>query len=213
MDVNQNKNNRMNYKNKLNQIRIVLGLQVKLASAKLKDGTVVEAEEFVPGAALVVVAEDGSKSPAPAGEHTLEDGSVVLVDESGAIVSLKPLEAAEDVEKVVEEEAKKVKMEDEEGPIDGSEPESPVGDAVKEAIAEKIEEAMKKVMMAMEPLITEMADMKSKMAKMEESYAKFAKTPAASKITTMNDSKQDFSQTTSIDITDRFKELKSSLKK
>ena len=202
-----------NYRNKLNQIRVVLGLQVKLASAKLKDGTVVEAEEFVPGAALVVVAEDGSKSPAPAGEHTLEDGSVVLVDESGAIVSLKPLEAAEDVEKVVEEEAKKVKMEDEEGPIDGSEPESPVGDAVKEAIAEKIEEAMKKVMMAMEPLVTEIADMKSKMAKMEESYAKFAKTPAASKITTMNDSKQDFSQTTSIDITDRFKELKSSLKK
>ena len=47
MDVNQNKNNRMNYKNKLNQIRIVLGLQVKLATAKLKDGTVVEAEEFV----------------------------------------------------------------------------------------------------------------------------------------------------------------------
>jgi len=213
MDVNQNKNNRMNYKNKLNQIRIVLGLQVKLATAKLKDGTVVEAEEFVPGAALVVVAEDGSKSPAPAGEHTLEDGTVVLVDESGSLVSLKPIEAAEDVEKVVEEEAKKVKMEDEEGPIDGSEPESPVADAVKEAISEKVEETMKKVMMAIEPMITEMADIKSKMAKMEESYAKFAKTPAASKITTMNDSKQDFSQTTSIDITDRFKELKSSLKK
>jgi hypothetical protein len=184
-----------------------------LATAKLKDGTVVEAEEFVPGAALVVVAEDGSKSPAPTGSHTLEDGTVVLVDESGSIVSLKPIEAAEDVEKVVEEEAKKVKMEDEEGPIDGSEPESPVADAVKEAISEKVEEAMKKVMMAIEPMITEMADIKSKMAKMEESYAKFAKTPAASKITTMNDSKQDFSQTTSIDITDRFKELKSSLKK
>ena len=198
----------MNYKNKLNQIRVVLGLQVKLATAKLKDGTVVEAEEFVPGAALVVVAEDGSKSPAPAGEHTLEDGSVVLVDESGAIVSLKPLEAAEDVEEVVEEEAKKVKME-EEGPIDGSEPESPVGDAVKEAIAEKIEEAMKKVMMAMEPLVTEMAEIKSKMAKMEESYAKFAKAPAAGKITTINDSKMEFNQST--DIVDRFKELKNSL--
>jgi len=197
----------MNYKNKLNQIRVVLGLQVKLATAKLKDGTVVEAEEFVPGAALVVVAEDGSKSPAPTGEHTLEDGTVVLVDESGAIVSLKPLEAAEVVEEVVEEEAKKVKME-EEGPIDGSEPESPVGDAVKEAIAEKIEEAMKKVMMAMEPLVTEMAEMKSKMAKMEESYAKFAKAPAAGKITTINDSKMEFNQST--DIVDRFKEFKNS---
>jgi hypothetical protein len=198
----------MNYKNKLNQIRVVLGLQVKLATAKLKDGTVVEAEEFVPGAALVVVAEDGSKSPAPAGEHTLEDGTVVLVDESGSLVSLKPLEAAEDVEEVVEEEAKKVKME-EEGPMDGSEPESPVADAVKEAIAEKVEEAMKKVMMAMEPLVTEMAEMKSKMAKMEESYAKFAKAPAAGKITTINDSKMEFNQ--SADIVDRFKELKKSL--
>ena len=192
----------MNYKNKLNQIRVVLGLQVKLATAKLKDGTVVEAEEFVPGAALVVVAEDGSKSPAPTGEHTLEDGTVVLVDESGAIVSLKPLEAAEEVEEVVEEEAKKVKMEEE-----GSE--SVVEDAVKEAIAEKIEEAMKKVMMAIEPLVTEMADMKSKMAKMEESYAKFAKAPAAGKITTINDSKMEFNQST--DIVDRFKELKNSL--
>lgn len=212
MDVNQNKNNRMNYKNKLNQIRVVLGLQVKLATAKLKDGTVVEAEEFVPGAALVVVAEDGSKSPAPAGEHTLEDGSVVLIDDAGAIVSLKPMEATEVVEEeVVEEEAKKVKMEDEEGPIDGSEPESPVADAVKEAISEKVEEAMTKVMMAIEPLVTEMADMKSKMAKMEESYAKFAKAPAASKITTMNDSKTEFNQST--DIVDRFKELKNSLQK
>jgi hypothetical protein len=194
----------MNYKNKLNQIRVVLGLQVKLATAKLKDGTVVEAEEFVPGAALVIVAEDGSKSPAPAGEHTLEDGTVVLVDESGSLVSLKPLEAAEDVEEVVEEEkeAEKVKMEEE-----GSE--SVVEEAVKEAIAEKIEEAMKKVMMAMEPLVTEMADMKSKMAKMEESYAKFAKAPAAGKITTINDSKMEFNQST--DIVDRFKELKKSL--
>ena len=198
----------MNYKNKLNQIRVVLGLQVKLATAKLKDGTVVEAEEFVPGAALVVVAEDGSKSPAPAGEHTLEDGTVVLVDDAGSLVSLKPLEAAEDVEKVVEEEAQKVKMEDE-GPIDGSEPESPVGDAIKEAIAEKIEEAMTKVMMAMEPLVTEIADMKSKMAKMEEHYAKFAKAPAAGKITTINDSKMEFGQST--DIVERFKELKNSL--
>jgi len=204
MDVNQNKNNQMNYKNKLNQIRVVLGLQVKLASAKLMDGTVVEAEEFVPGAALVIVAEDGSKSPAPAGEHTLEDGSVVLVDDAGSIVSIEP-KATEEAEQVVEE-AEKVKMA-EEGPVDGSEPATPVADAVEEKIAE----AMKKVMMAIEPLVTDMADMKSKMAKMEESYAKFAKAPAAGKITTMNDSKTDFNQST--DIVERFKELNNSLKK
>jgi len=54
-----------------------------------------------------------------------------------------------------------------------------------------------------------MAEMKSKMAKMEESYAKFAKAPAAGKITTINDSKMEFNQ--SADIVDRFKELKNSL--
>jgi len=202
----------MNYKNKLNQIRVVLGLQVKLASAKLDDGvTVVEAEEFAPGAALSIVAADGSKSPAPAGEHILEDGSVVLVDESGSIVSIEP-KAVEDVEKVVEEEANKVKMAEDapadKGPIDGSEPAAPKKE---DAVDEKIAEAMKKVMMAIEPLVNEMAEMKSKMAKMEESYAKFAKAPAASKITTMNDSKTEFNQAT--DIVDRFTELKSQFKK
>jgi hypothetical protein len=198
----------MNYKNKLNQIRVVLGLQVKLASAKLDDGvTVVEAEEFAPGAALSVVAADGSKSPAPAGEHILEDGSVVLVDESGSIVSIET-KAVEDVEKVVEEEANKVKMADE-APVDGSEPVAPKKeDAV---IDEKIAEVMKKVMMAIEPLVNDIAEVKSKMAKMEESYAKFAKAPAASKITTMNDSKTEFAQTT--DIVDRFTELKAQFKK
>ena len=202
----------MNYKNKLNQIRVVLGLQVKLASAKLDDGvTVVEAEEFAPGAALSVVAADGSKSPAPAGEHILEDGSVVLVDESGSIVSIET-KAVEDVEKVVEEEANKVKMAEDapadKGPIDGSEPAAPKKE---DAVDEKIAEAMKKVMMAIEPLVNDIAEVKSKMAKMEESYAKFAKAPAASKITTMNDSKTEFAQTT--DIVDRFTELKAQFKK
>lgn len=202
----------MNYSNKLNKIRVILGLQVKLASAKLDDGvTVVEAEEFAPGAALSVVAADGSKSPAPAGEHILEDGSTVLVDEKGSIVSIEP-KAVEDVEKVVEEEANKVKMAEDapadKGPIDGSEPAAPKKE---DAVDEKIAEAMKKVMMAIEPLVNDIAEVKSKMAKMEESYAKFAKAPAASKITTMNDSKTEFNQAT--DIVDRFTELKSQFKK
>lgn len=204
----------MNYKNKLNQIRVVLGLQVKLATAKLDDGvTVVEAEEFVPGAALMVVAADGSKSPAPAGEHILEDGSEVLVDEKGSIVSIEP-KAVEDVEKVVEEEANKVKMAEDapaedKGPIDGSEPNAPKKE---DAVDEKIAEAMKKVMMAIEPLINDVAEVKSKMAKMEESYAKFAKAPAAGKITTMNDSRTEL-QNHATDIVDRFTELKAQFKK
>jgi hypothetical protein len=201
------------YKNKLNSIRVILGLQVKLASEKLKDGkTVVEAEEFNPGAELMVVAEDGSKSPAPAGEHITESGKKIVVDEAGKIVSVEEAESGEaKIEIDVEKGTDKVKME-EESPVDGSEPAMPIKEAledkVEEKIDEKVEEAMKKVMAAMEPMIKEMADMKEKMAKMEEKYNAFAKAPAAGKIPTLSEANEN----KSADIVDRFKELKFSLK-
>lgn len=198
----------MNYKNKLNQIRVVLGLEVKLASEKLADGvTVVEAEEFVPGAELFVVAEDGTKTPAPAGEHVTESGKKVVVDEAGKIVSIEEAETESEgteVEIKVEEAAVPVKME--EAPIDGSEA-TPVKDAVAEKIAEEI---MAKVKMAIEPLIEDVAEMKSKMAEMESKYSKFAKAPAAGKITTMS---ENANGSNNVDIVDRFNELKNSLKK
>ncbi len=198
----------MNYKNKLNQIRVVLGLQIKLASEKLADGkTVVEAEEFAPGMDLMVVAEDGSKSPAPAGEHVTESGKKVVVDEAGKIVSIE--EAKEEsegasIEIEVEKAAEPVKMA-EESPIDGSEPEAPKKE---DAVEEKIAEVMKKVMAAMEPMIAEMADMKAKIAKMEEQYSKFAKAPATGKISTLNTQAE---KAESVDIVDRFKELRKTL--
>lgn len=202
----------MNYKSKLNQIRVVLGLQVKLASEKLNDGkTVVEAEEFVPGAELFVVAEDGSKSPAPAGEHITESGKKVVVDEAGKIVSIEEAEAESEESKVeveIESEAEPVKKEN--GPIDGSEPKAPKGGDVP---AEKVaEEVMKKVAAALEPLMQEMADLKMKVAKMEEQYAKFAKAPAVGKIPTLSEpQKMEFNS--NVDIVDRFNELKNSIKK
>jgi hypothetical protein len=200
----------MSYKNKLNQIRVVLGLQVKLASEKLVDGkTVVEAEEFAPGMDLVVVAEDGSKSPAPAGKHVTESGLQVEVDDAGKIVSVEKAEAESEGPKVeieVEKAAQPVKMaEEEKGPIDGSEPEAP---KPADAVEEKIAEVMKKVMAAMEPMLQEMAEMKSKIAKMEEQYSKFAKAPAAGKISTLNTQAE---KAESVDIIERFKEIRKSL--
>jgi hypothetical protein len=198
----------MNYKNKLNQIRVVVGLGVKLASEKLADGvTVVEAEEFVPGAELFVVAEDGTKTPAPAGEHVTESGKKVVVDDAGKIVSIEDAETESEgpeVEISVEEAAVPVKMEGE-APIDGSE-----ATPVKDAVEEKIAEVMKKVMMAIEPIIKDVAEMKSKMAEMESKYSKFAKAPAAGKIATMN---ENTNGSNNVDIVDRFNELKNSLKK
>ena len=197
----------MSYKNKLNQIRVVLGLQVKLASEKLMDGTLVEAEEFAPGMDLMVVAEDGSKSPAPSGKHVTESGLSVEVDDAGKIVSVEKAEAESEGPKVeieVEKAAEPVKMAEHE-PIDGSEPEAPKKE---DAVEEKIAEVMKKVMAAMEPMLQEMADMKAKIAKMEEQYSKFAKAPAASKISTYNPQTE---KAESVDIVERFKELKKTL--
>jgi len=201
----------MNYKNKLNQIRVVLGLQIKLASEKLVDGkTVVEAEEFAPGMDLMVVAESGEKSPAPAGEHVTESGLKVKVDDAGKIVSVDKAEPESEEKKIeieVEKAAEPVKMaEEDKGPIDGSEPEAPKKE---DAVEEKIAEVMKKVMAAMEPMLQEMADMKSKIAKMEEQYSKFAKAPATGKISTLNTQAEKAEPT---DIIERFKQIKSNLR-
>ena len=77
---------------------------IKMAQMKLKDGvTVLEAESFEVGKEVVVVAEDGTKTPAPEGEHQLEDDSFIvvkIVDEKSIIDEVKP--KAED-EVVIEE--------------------------------------------------------------------------------------------------------------
>jgi hypothetical protein len=208
----------MNYSKKLNAIRVILGLQVKLASEKLADGkTVVEAEEFVVGADLAVVAEDGSKSPAPAGEHVTESGKKIVVDEAGKIVSIEEVELESEDPKVeieVEKAAEPVKKGEE--PVkmaeDAPMEESPMKEKMEEKIEEKISEVMKKVMMAMEPIVKDMAEIKAKVAKMEEAYAKFSKAPAAGKIPTLSES-QKFGSNNQIDIVDRFNELKNSFKK
>jgi len=158
------------FKEKLNQIKVILGLEVKLASDKLIDGTAVEAEEFAPGFPLFVIAEDGTKSPAPLGTHETESGLKVEVDAEGKIIS---------VETKAEEQAPPVEVEVEaaaEDTIPASE--TPEEIAKKEAA---VNEVMKKVVMALEEIATEMTSMKAKMAEMESKYEKFSKTAGAEK--------------------------------
>jgi hypothetical protein len=158
------------FKEKLNQIKVILGLEVKLASDKLIDGTAVEAEEFAPGFPLFVIAEDGTKSPAPAGEHETESGLKVEVDAEGKIIS---------AETKAEEEAPKVEIEVEAAAEDTIvESETPKEQAANQAA---VGEVMKKLVMALEEMSTEMASMKAKMAEMESKYEKFSKTPGATK--------------------------------
>jgi len=69
----------MNSKTVLNKIMTLLSAkEVELTYAKLADGTIVESPTFDVGEPLEIVSEDGTKSPAPDGEHELS-----LRDESG----------------------------------------------------------------------------------------------------------------------------------
>ena len=83
----------MEYKNKLNKIKAVLSMDVKLAQMKLEDGiTIIEAEEFEPDYSVGIVTEDGIVA-LPVGEYKLEDGKILVVEVEGVIASIKEEEA------------------------------------------------------------------------------------------------------------------------
>lgn len=69
----------------LNKIMTLLSVkeEVALAYGQLKDGTILESNTFDVGETIDVVSEDGSKSPAPAGEHEIalkdSEGKEVIV--------------------------------------------------------------------------------------------------------------------------------------
>lgn len=92
----------MEYKNKLNKIKAVLSMEVKLAQMKLEDGiTVIEAEEFAPDFSVGIVTADGIV-PMPVGEYKLEDGKILVVAVEGVIAEIKEEEAETEVEVEVE---------------------------------------------------------------------------------------------------------------
>ena len=78
----------------LSKIMVALGMnqaeatEVKLAEMKLEDGTMIEAEEFQAGQAVFVITEDKEKMAMPEGSYAMEDGKVMVVDESGVIAEV-----------------------------------------------------------------------------------------------------------------------------
>ena len=97
--------------NVVNQIKELLGMEVKLAQMKLMDGvTVIEAEAFEPEMAVFIVNED-ERVPMPVGEYVLEDGNVLKVEVEGVIASIEmPVEEAPEVEVEVETTKKEEEM-------------------------------------------------------------------------------------------------------
>jgi hypothetical protein len=58
-------------------------------ASKLSDGTAIEISKLESGGDFLIVAADGNKTPAPAGEYELEDARIVVVTEPGKIAEVK----------------------------------------------------------------------------------------------------------------------------
>lgn len=96
----------------LNKIKTFLGEEttdiveqeeVKLAQAKLENGTVLEAEAFEAGNEIFIVSED-ERVAVPVGEYQMEDGKILVVTEEGLIGELKDAESEAETEEEVEAE-------------------------------------------------------------------------------------------------------------
>ena len=193
------------YEEKINQIKIALGMEVKMAEAMLEDGvTKVEAEAFEPGKKIFVVSETGERGPAPEGIHTTKDKVKVTVDAQGTITAVEKPEPKVEVE--VEAAA--------EGDII-----PPTGDAVNEPVKTEgdiMKEDMKKMIMqcmeAVEEIAKEVATVKEEMASYREKMEKMSATPAATKISTFNANPSEEKENTLDARVDHLRALKASLK-
>jgi hypothetical protein len=82
----------------INQIKTLLGMEVKLETMKLMDGiTIFEADTFETDKEVFIVTEDEQKIPVPIGEYELEDGRILVVEVEGIILEIKEATTEEEV--------------------------------------------------------------------------------------------------------------------
>ena len=136
--------------NKIDQIKTLLGMEVKLETMKLANGTEIEAEVFEAEAEVFIVSEE-EKVALPIGEYELEDGKILVVVEEGIISEMKDKE--EEVEEV-EEAPVEAQVEDQEMEAEVATPKKVVESVSKETHFAKIEEMQKEIdalKLALEP--------------------------------------------------------------
>ena len=89
----------------INQIKTLLGMDVKLEQRKMADGvTLIEADAFEMDNEVFVITEDEQKIPVPIGEYEMEDGMIMSVVEEGLIADYKEKATEEEEAPVAEEE-------------------------------------------------------------------------------------------------------------
>jgi len=82
----------------INQIKSLLGMEVKLETLKLADGvTILEADAFEMDKEVFIVTPDEQKIPLPIGEYELEDGRILVVEVEGIILEVKDAPTTEEV--------------------------------------------------------------------------------------------------------------------
>jgi hypothetical protein len=169
------------YQEKMNQIKVLLGVEVKMAEALLEDGvTKVEAEAFEPGKKIFVVSETGEKGPAPEGIHTTDDGTKVTVDAEGTITAVEKPEPEVEVEIEAEAEVPA-------GEKSAEQPTKTEGEITREEREKAIDGVMSSCMMAIEEVVKEIGIVKEEMAAYKSKMEKMSKVPGSAKIPTFND--------------------------
>ena len=93
----------------LNQVKTLLGVEVKLEQMNLENGTVLEADAFEVGNEVFIVNEE-DKIALPVGEYVLENGQILVVEEEGLIKEMKSENNEEEEIEVEAEEEKKEEM-------------------------------------------------------------------------------------------------------
>ena len=73
----------------------------------LKNGAKVKMDKLEVGGKVMLVDDAGQESPAPAGEHELADGMIIVLDESSVITEIKTPEEVAPEAPVMDEEMKK----------------------------------------------------------------------------------------------------------
>ena len=151
--------------NVLNQIKQLLGMEVKLEQMKLADGmTIIEADSFDPEMSVVIVTEDEQKIPLPVGEYELEDGRILIVAVEGIISEIKEKE----------EEAPEVEIE-----VEAPEAEVPVEAEAEMATPKKTVESIIK-----ETFFSEMEALKAENEELKAKLETFSKVDPIAEVAT-----------------------------
>ena len=139
--------------NVINQIKTILGMDVKLAQMKLDNGTVLEAEAFEAGMPVFIVNEE-DRIALPVGEYKLEDGMMLIVVEEGIIAEVKEAEVVEEAPA----EAPEVEVEVEQEMSESATPKKVIESTIKESHFSK--EDVDALKAEIEALKTELASLK-----------------------------------------------------